>query len=541
MPGKGDFLWDITSLPSFSSQIRIQAQAKSGLSTVILRSVDINPSEPLTIRLFSPKGGERLRDEALILWNVPQASEKQVTIDLYFSDDAGQTWLPLAEELADTSYYQWQLSFLPPGDQYQVKAVAHSSSSNSEAISAGTFTIGALPEYTLKLINPENEAILSGYQRIDWIVTSGSHNPRSVSLECRPVGQQVWDPIVQQSTDDGFFLWNTAPYSDGVYDLRLLVYTSSSVTPLQQTIQVTLVNHSNHPPIVQVTSAQVSSDARNVLIRWDAADIDQQPLTATLQYKDVGGSWHDAATMPAQRDVYLWELDNTSPEIEARLNISDGLAETSAGFTVKPPVFYEPDLALLTDAGLIRDTGQIIWSAKDRYGQNLAVDIYLAKPDGNGRTLLASNLTSQSYNLDTSVFSPGSLYLLQLVARGPHTLERLPDIAVSITPPPFLAPRLDVELPQTAVTWTLEHEITWVTDDPLGRSLSIQVDLSGDGGFTWERVAQGAESTGSFIWDTTQYPNGLYLVRVTASSRRTSTRRTSAPIRLANRLNYHPA
>ena len=295
MPGKGNFLWDITNLPSFSTQIRIRAQAAPNSTTSVTRNIQIDPLEPLTIRLFSPKGGERLHDEALVLWNVPQASEKRVSIDLYFSDNAGQTWLPLVEGLEDTSYYQWQLSFLPPGDQYRVKAVAYTTDSRAEAISAGTFAIGSLPAITCHILEPLDGAVLYGYQRIDWLVTTNSYDKRTVSLGIRPVGQTFWDPVIQQTPDDGFYLWNTTPYSDGVYELRLSVYAPGSASPLEQIIRVILNNHANHPPVIQLTSPPFATGSGSMLIRWKAADIDRQPLSATLQFKGPASAWQDIA------------------------------------------------------------------------------------------------------------------------------------------------------------------------------------------------------------------------------------------------------
>ena len=244
--------------------------------------------------------------------------------------------------------------------------------------------------------------------------------------------------------------------------------------------------------------------------------------------------------MPVQQGFYLWQPNLITTELEARLVISDGITGTIAAFNYIPRDYYEPSLVLLSDAAQIMDTGQILWSAKDSYGRNRGINISLSNVNNTERHILVSDLYGEEYRLDKSKLAPGAWYLVKLEAPGGAIREVLPVIPLNVPALPFQEPRLEVELPFSTVTWTLEHEITWVTDDPLGRSLSIQVDLSADGGITWETVAREAESTGSYNWDTTQYPNGLYMLRVTASNERASTSRTSAPIRLVNRLNDRP-
>ncbi|MCE5258134.1 MAG: hypothetical protein LLG44_03625 [Chloroflexi bacterium] len=538
LEANGEFIWDVSELSRMSCELRITARAASGLSSTSYRDIELIPSEPLTIRLFSPNGGEQLSDEALILWNIPAAKEKQALVDVYVSDNAGQSWLPLAEGLQDTSYYQWQLSFLPPGDQYRVKVVARTLSAQAEAVSAATFTIGNPPKPTLRLVRPNSGNALFGLQRVEWLVTSGSGCARTASLEIRPLGQTIWDPLVQGIPDDGFYIWNTSLLPDGLYELRLVI-TDNTDANLEALVKVELLNHDNHPPQVRLLSTGLVAGSSLLPIRWEALDIDNDALTATIEISSaLTNEWTEIAKVDAARGVYWWRPDSTALDGRLRLVIADGTSETSSEVALSA-YQYEPTLAW-TDEDAARETGQLKWAAQNTLGQNRAVDIYLNSTNNLSRRSLVQETMGTSYTIDMKTLEPGVLYLAQLETVTARAREMLPAISLLVPPLPFQEPKLQVQLPQTPVTWTQSHEITWETDDPLGRTLSIQIYLSDNGGSSWETLSRDAATAGSYSLDTTQFANGLYLVKITADNKQVSTSRISAPIYINNPGNNRP-
>ena len=114
LPAEGEYYWEYNGAEPF--ELRAIAQSREGATGLAeVTGLYAMPSVPLSIRLFSPQGGEALR-EALVLWNVVSANEP-VVIDLYFSD--APVWpAPLAEGLSDSGNYVWQLLFAS-GDQYR--------------------------------------------------------------------------------------------------------------------------------------------------------------------------------------------------------------------------------------------------------------------------------------------------------------------------------------------------------------------------------------------------------------------------------------
>ncbi|MDZ7344023.1 MAG: hypothetical protein ONA90_05875, partial [candidate division KSB1 bacterium] len=55
------------------------------------------------------------------------------------------------------------------------------------------------------------------------------------------------------------------------------------------------------------------------------------------------------------------------------------------------------------------------------------------------------------------------------------------------------------------------QSIAWITRGEIPR---VKLNLSGDGGVTWQPIAHGIENTGAFIWTVPNLPQKGYLVRV---------------------------
>ncbi|TET91725.1 MAG: hypothetical protein E3J35_01440 [Methanomassiliicoccales archaeon] len=92
-----------------------------------------------------PNGGEVFTGGALdIYWNIT-APVGVANQSLFYSDDSGQTWLPIDLTVSNVSRsYAWDISGLPNGDDYMVKIIVEDSSTpslNGTDASDGTFSI----------------------------------------------------------------------------------------------------------------------------------------------------------------------------------------------------------------------------------------------------------------------------------------------------------------------------------------------------------------------------------------------------------------
>jgi hypothetical protein len=79
------------------------------------------------VRVLSPsQEGERLSGVAVVSWTAsdPNGPSDRLRLDLYLSRDAGRTWEPLVEGMANSGSYAWSTAGLPEGDEYQLKVTA---------------------------------------------------------------------------------------------------------------------------------------------------------------------------------------------------------------------------------------------------------------------------------------------------------------------------------------------------------------------------------------------------------------------------------
>lgn len=102
--------------------------------------------------ILTPNGGESIFgtygitwSEAVESWGLP------VTYNVYYSQDAGDTWSELINYFEDTSFV-WDISGIPDGDQYLIRVVASSASGLfSEDVSDSVFTISK-PSFPLIMV-----------------------------------------------------------------------------------------------------------------------------------------------------------------------------------------------------------------------------------------------------------------------------------------------------------------------------------------------------------------------------------------------------
>ncbi len=95
---------------------------------------------------------------------------------------------------------------------------------------------------------------------------------------------------------------------------------------------------------------------------------------------------------------------------------------------------------------------------------------------------------------------------------------------------PNTPPEVRVTQPAAGAFWSGEKTIKWSPRDADGDSVAVTVEYSKDQGATWETLAESVTET-VFDWDTSDLPDGDYLIRLTASdepSNATGARRTVA-------------
>jgi parallel beta-helix repeat protein len=142
----------VTSLDWMSSdftesdeyRFRILAQCTEGLISEYTTGAEYEvKNHTLSIpTIITPNGGETIFGNYTIMWNdAVESWGLPVTYQVYYSQDAGDTWNELVSYLEDTSFL-WDIRGIPDGDQYLVRIVASSEAGlMSEDVSDLVFTI----------------------------------------------------------------------------------------------------------------------------------------------------------------------------------------------------------------------------------------------------------------------------------------------------------------------------------------------------------------------------------------------------------------
>ena len=137
------------TLPDSGGDIANVTLSKNQVSLMI-----VEPSQsPPQVRLISPNGGETWSDQQTIVWEATDADGDPLTYDLFYSLDNGQSWLPLAVRLGQTSY-PFYTDQLPPTHDTLIRVVANDGFNTTADESDAPFSIAAPSDNSLGLRGP---------------------------------------------------------------------------------------------------------------------------------------------------------------------------------------------------------------------------------------------------------------------------------------------------------------------------------------------------------------------------------------------------
>ncbi|MDD3492494.1 MAG: hypothetical protein PHZ19_03240 [Candidatus Thermoplasmatota archaeon] len=100
-----------------------------------------------TVRVTSPHGNEviQLGDNLTITWETEDADGDELSFAILYSNNSGETWIPIDVNVTGTSY-QWTIRWPAPGNNYLIKVMATDGINTGQDVSDNPFTI--LPDTT---------------------------------------------------------------------------------------------------------------------------------------------------------------------------------------------------------------------------------------------------------------------------------------------------------------------------------------------------------------------------------------------------------
>lgn len=546
LSNSGKFTWDTSQLPTeYNYALKITATDPSGsTATQVVEGLELVDNVAPSVHLLWPSRRTCLEDKTTILWTARDADGDRLAIDIYYSDNAGQSWIPLAEGVSNTGFYEWQVSYLPAGAQYRVKVVARDQYSQSSAASDDVLTIGRNPQPRITLLAPAAAQTISGIQPVRWTAFDPEGLPLQVSITIQHEGNEHWETLGTSSFSDGLLLWNTTNFRNGTYDLRAVATNGRYSASDKLTHPVSVSNEENCPPYVRLVSPQggeVWSGKREVL--WEAWDSDGDPITATLSTRAVGQSnWDPLAVVDGQAGHYVWDTREMQPEDSYMLRILVRDTAHSARDATSSPIqltnhnSHPPHIHLLlpNEAARLPQSNLIAWIAEDPDADPLTVDLAIkGREDREWQTLATGLYNGGEYILDFPLRSEMPYQVRAIASDSTYASEAISrPFTRSIATKQL--PNLTLEMPADKDVWSGREEIRWQATDPSRQNLTMRIEISRDGGGTWDILERRWQNTGVYTWDTTAHANGPFLLRLTADNGYFQSTRISHPFLLKN-------
>ena len=537
--------WNISALtPGDDYALRVVVTDPQGATAGdLVENVSIVANRAPTVRLLWPEGRIALEDEVVILWQATDPDGDRLAIDLYYSYDAGYTWFPLAEDVANSGFYEWQLAFLPASDQYRLRVVARDEQSRASDESQEVMTAGRRLSQYVTLSDPPDGALLSGRHLIRW--QSRASAGATVQLRLEAQDASFTRDLVTEADGSGVLLWNTAIMPDGHYTLIATV-TDDSGSTARIKREVTVANSSGGTPGIALESPMTGALlAGRHLVSWRLTVLPKTPLTATVEVRPLGSdSWQMVGLADAALGRYLWDTRRLPSGRYYRLRV--GLSPEDEG--AEALVYLAdrggmpPALRMISPGsdGTLLQGDTVAWLAQDPDGDVLSLDLAASSDGGITWQTLANGLhDTGEFRLRPGLLPEGT-HLLRLMTRDAlHGLETVAQTR-TVLASTEQAPTLAIVQPTRWDTVHGEIRIAWEARDPYGAIPRVHIELSADGGSSWQTLARNLEREGEYRWDSEAWPNGSYYVRFTADNGRFDTQVIKGPFAVDNPSHHAP-
>jgi hypothetical protein len=320
-----------------------------------------------------------------------------------------------------------------------------------------------------------------------------------------------------------------SPGAEGIRTGDITIYDDAGDSP--QAIHLTglATPHADvTPPTVTVLRPTLAGErlftGTPVTIRWNAAD-EVAIATIDVFVSTNGGTVYTAVAgcsgLPGTARECTWASPGpVTTRGRIRVVATDaagnsGVDASDANFSIVNGhgviTVSRPNTALTWAIGTIQ---QLKWT--HNLGTNTSVNIEVSRDNGATWALVAASVAS----------STGSSGLLPWHVTGPATTQgrirvsalNSPVSDISNVPFTIAAPLITVTQPNGNVLWTMGSSQTIRWTHNIGRDAPVSIELSRDGGTTWEILApsmpNSAATSGTFSWLVTGPPTIRGRVRV---------------------------
>jgi hypothetical protein len=511
----GSYTWRPPELEITTARIKISCNDQNFPWVTDASDADFEIQQP-QLALTSPNGGESwyATGSYSITWQ-SLGSIGLNSIKLEYSANGGTTWTTIAENLANTGTYNWQVADVITS-QLKVK-VSDASQPGVEDVSENNASIIA-PSITVTSPNGGELWVVGLQYPITWTTIGPNGSIRNnLVLQYSANGGTTWTNIASGVINEGTYIWHVP---NSISD-NCLVRIYDFTRPATQDVSNAVFRIA--APSLTLTSpngGEIWPYGTQKDIAWDA--VGQVSDNVTISYsKDGGATWIQIYNGDTTNRKYTWTIpEDVSPTCKVKVqdNNPPYIADTTDSvFSITYPIITVTrpnggDMLVATDNENIEWTSQgtVSNSLKIEYSRdNFVLDI----------NEIADNVPNTGIYMwhVPEVYSTVLRVRITDNAKAQVTDKSNSDFSIL----PFPVVTLDV--PNGGEVWRIgtKQNVLWHDNGgPLSNNLKLEYSTDGA---NWKPIATGVANTGSYEWIIPDDYSPNAKVRITDNVRGTTT------------------
>lgn len=471
-----------------------------------------------------------ISDPLPIHWYAKYHESKDLTIDLFIGSEGGGEWILIAEGLANTGTYLWDLKDPTVPDGNYILKVIGWNTYESYCYAESQF---ALHVYNKKspmvmILSEPNGLEVTGEFELTWDVID-EDTPRyliTADIMISSDDGRSFDHLTGFNEDPGICMIDSTQFPNGDhYCIRIIVTDKDGLT--DSTISGRFFIFNNQAPVVKITSPAMEEGIFGLCrIEWSSSDIDEpsDKLIVRLWYVTL----HDNGKIDLLRGVtnhgyYIWDTSDTKPGPEGHLisiELIDSRGMVSVKDEVKVWILREKDdifRDVVYPRDQVRDDIQVTWNTYPpvrNVSQKLGLWVYHRAPRGAWILISAGEPDHGQFKLDVRNATDG-VHGLKIVIMDSVMTWIHDEIELQIEVYHELEPEMFIRrspMNGTNATGIMEFEVA--AFDGNGDKLSYMGLYCVNGG-GWQIFDMAHGNYKQVLkWNTTDLPPGDYDVRI---------------------------
>jgi hypothetical protein len=463
------------------------------------------------MRVLQPNGGESISTGRVyqIRWDaVPFGNFESVTIEFRKNDMSA--WETLAGGAANTGGFAWTPTVAQVTDKGRIRVTANSAPGRVD-ISDADFTV---KEPAINVTAPASNDIWYTYttRTIQWSTVGVGGN---VNVEVSRNGGATWELILVDTPNDGSADWTvTGPSSEGAV-MRVRSITNPEFQGTSSTFKI----HEMKVTVTSPNGGEVLGFGTFHDITWTSAGV---PGNVDIERSDDGGETFTPLFIDVpnggSRGWFVGQPASTEVLIRVTAHGYPASDESNAVFTV-----VQPSLTLVAPSGgeelRVGSNYNIRWSS---IGYGGRVHIELRRDDGSPWERLFTD-TANDGTESWPVTGPDTTNAVIRVVSATPGLE-----GIGTTPFSIVTPAITVTAPNGGEQW-FTGSLQTIRWNGVGFSGGVRVELTRNGGTTWETLFAQIDNDGSQDWAVSGANASNARVRITSLNQPSVTDESNGP------------